>query len=352
MNDIVIRPERYRQFGAAEGSVFCLITNSELKDKIKLERAGEYSDYLVYYSDEEGQIESLLKNTLPEHAHVLVVSPLCFFRSPDQECIGSRRKLIAMACNSTPTPIKDVIHFLRMIENTRPDVQQRFVDRFFDVGPRIKHMVIRDENCGTEAIFRHLRDDYEWNIQAGYLDWGEQQISPSGEISVLPADIWEFSDTLKLDIEGEITLCGLPILHSGEVSFLRRDQKHIFNELKAVHTTPIIAQVENGVITGLRAVERKGESAVRILQSLFDVDSRYRTIWELGFAVNTTLELIWANRAMNEVYGASNGCLHFGLGLTPYTQYHLDIICPGTTIYDEQGNVFFGGEQVPQSATA
>ncbi len=352
MNDIVVRPERYRQFGPAEGSVFCLITNTELRDRIKLERSGDYADYLIYYNDEEGQIESLLKNELPEHAHVLVVSPRTFFRSPDQEYIGSRRKLIAMACNSTPTPIKDVIHFLRMIENTRPDIQQGFVDRFFDLGPRAEHLVIRDDERGTEAIFQHLREDYQWNIQAGYLDWGEQQISPSGEISVLPADIWEFSDTLKLAIDGEVTFCGLPILHSGEVSFLRRDQQHIFNELKAMHTSPIIAKLKNGAITDLRAVEKRGESAVRILETLFHVDSRYRTVWELGFAVNTTLELIWDNRAMNEVFGASNGCLHFGIGLTPYTQYHLDIICPGTTIYDEQGNVFFGGGQMIKSSAA
>lgn len=352
MNDIVVRPERYRQLGAAEGATFCLITNSDLRDRIKLEHSGNYSDYQIYYNDEQDQIESLLKNELPEHAHVLVVSPLTFFRSPDQEYIGARRKLIAMACNSTPTPITDVIHFLRMIENTRPDIQQQFVDRFFDQGPKIEQMVICDDERGTEAVFKHLRDDYEWNIQAGYLDWGEQQISPSGEVSVLPADIWEFSDTLKLAIDGEITFCGLPILHSGEVSFLRQDQQRIFDGLKSMHTSPIVAKVENGMVTALRAVEKKGESAVRMLETLFHVDSRYRTIWELGFAVNTTLELIWDNRAMNEVYGASSGCLHFGIGLTPYTQYHLDIICPGTTIYDEKGNVFFGADQRLKSSAA
>jgi len=49
---------------------------------------------------------------------------------------------------------------------------------------------------------------------------------------------------------------------------------------------------------------------------------------EIGFAHNVTLQLLDGNHAMNEVYGGlnegSDGCLHWGLGLTPYTQYHLD----------------------------
>ena len=45
---------------------------------------------------------------------------------------------------------------------------------------------------------------------------------------------------------------------------------------------------------------------------------------------------------MNEVYGGTEGCLHWGLGLTPYTQYHLDIISPGTTVYTDAGEVVLG----------
>ena len=45
---------------------------------------------------------------------------------------------------------------------------------------------------------------------------------------------------------------------------------------------------------------------------------------------------------MNEVYGGEHGCLHWGLGLTPFTQYHLDIISPDTTVYTENGEVILG----------
>ncbi|HXZ01336.1 MAG TPA: hypothetical protein VEI03_15160 [Stellaceae bacterium] len=350
--EIIIRPGRYRQFGPPEGATFCLVTNSGLLNSITIEHSGGYPEYRVFPYDEEGQIELLLRDSIPEPAHVLVVSPNCFFRSPRQELIGPKRKLLAMACNSTPTPMHAVAHFLDMIERTRPDRQQMLVDRFFDRGPKVDHMEIVDKRHGTRAVFEHLNGDYEWNIQAGFLDWGEQQISPSGEISVLPADIWQFDARLALAINGEVALRGLPILHSGEVSFLREDQRRIFEALRSMHVSPIIAKVSKGVIVEVRAVGPEGKPALHMLERMFYVDSRYRTIWELGFAVNTTLEVIWDNMAMNEVYGGTEGCLHIGLGLTPYTQYHLDIICPDTAIYAPDGELLFGGDKQRQMVPA
>jgi hypothetical protein len=60
------------------------------------------------------------------------------------------------------------------------------------------------------------------------------------------------------------------------------------------------------------------------------------------------MEVILDNRTPNEVYGHKNGCIHWGLGLTPRTQYHLDIICPNTIVVNEKGTVIVGGEpQLP-----
>jgi hypothetical protein len=43
------------------------------------------------------------------------------------------------------------------------------------------------------------------------------------------------------------------------------------------------------------------------------------------------------------VYGGTEGCLHWGLGLTPFTQYHLDIISPGTSVIGgSSGQVLIG----------
>jgi hypothetical protein len=45
---------------------------------------------------------------------------------------------------------------------------------------------------------------------------------------------------------------------------------------------------------------------------------------------------------MNEVHGGTGGMIHFGLGLTPYTQYHLDIICPNTQVLGSNGECIIG----------
>ncbi|HXI25081.1 MAG TPA: hypothetical protein VNG71_14555, partial [Pyrinomonadaceae bacterium] len=277
-----------------------------------------------------------------EPAHVLVASPNVFFRSPEEEMIGPRRKLVAMACNSTPTSLEAVAHFLGVIERTDPQRQLAFAERFFELGRSSEWLEIVDEQYGTRARFNHLDDSYEWNQQAGPLEWGEQQIAPAGEISVLPTEITEFNADLRLAINGEIAFRGLPITHSGEPSFLREDQARIFSLLRHMEEHAIIARVENGVVQEIQESHPAVSPAVRMLEAMFEVDSRYRIIWELGFAINTELTLLGGNYAMNEVYGGTNGCLHFGLGLTPYTQYHVDIISPGIRVYTSRGELLLG----------
>ena len=109
----------------------------------------------------------------------------------------------------------------------------------------------------------------------------------------------------------------------------------------------MIASVRNGIIENLRATDAEGESAVAMLEAMFEVDSRYRIIWEIGFGINMALTRpLPGNHAMNEVFGGTGcGALHYGMGLTPYTQYHLNIICPGTSVVGVGGQVLFGGGQ-------
>ena len=145
-----------------------------------------------------------------------------------------------------------------------------------------------------------------------------------------------------MEIDGELSFRGLPILHNGEPSYLRADQSRIWKELSTIDEHAVIATVEKGFVTDLRATNPRSEPACRMLSRMFNVDSRYRMIEELGFALNTSLDLLPGNYAMNEVYGGTEGALHIGLGLTPYTQYHLDIICPDTYIENQDGQLVHG----------
>ena len=340
MSPIVVHPDRIRQFGATDGCTFCLVTNPDLRSHFAVEPSGDYCAHRIELVEREEDFPLLLQQ-LPEPCHVLVASPGCFFQSPPPELIG-RRKLIAMACNSTPTDLRSIAHFLEIIERTDPDVLQDFSERFFGLAEASEWLEIVDEEHGTCARFEHFRQELEWNQQAGPLAWGEQQIAPMGEISVLPVFIRSFDADLRLPIDGEICMFGHPILHNGTPSFLRSDQARLHQRLLSMREEPLVATVRGGEIVDLRAGSPAGRDALAALEAMFAVDSRYRIVWEVGFAINTFHRILPGNHAMNEVYGGVNGCLHWGLGLTPFTQYHLDVICPSTRVVGSRGDLLLG----------
>lgn len=344
MTAISIRPNFIKTFSNPKDNYFCVVTNESLKDVIDISNDSNYIDSMIVLYKDSDSFEELINKEIPENAHVLVISPDVFFQSPEQKYIGTHRKLIAMACNSTPTDIASIKHFMEVIENTDPNSQQEFADRFFDIGEKSEVLIFEDKINNTSATFNHLDDSYLWSEQAGHLGYGEQQLAPSGEVSVLPLSIQEFDENLRLDFNGTIALQGIPILHNGKPSFLRADQKRIFDKLIEIKENPLIAKVENGVIIDLFDPSGNCPNALNILNSMFEVDSRYRILWEIGFGVNTHSKILEGNQAMNETFGSTHGAIHFGLGLTPYTQYHLDIICLNTVVRNNKNEYLIGQE--------
>ena len=340
MKKIEIRPSRYQQFGCLNEDVnFYLITDSPESFVIE-QNESYYSHQVLIYRDEE-DFSQLIENT-QEPAHILVICPNHFISSIEAEQVG-QRKIAVMAANSAPTSMEAIEHFIKVLEKTDPLAQEKFANRFFEIIESSQSLKIINEEYQVSAIFAHFDDEhYEWFEQSGTLNYGGQQIVPSGELSVLPLAHGQFNPECKLAINGEIALKGYPIVHSGKSSFLATDQARIYTQLSALQKYGIIAKVENGVITKLDATHSSVESAKSMLEALFAVDSRYATIWELGFGINTQLKIWPDNTAMNEVYGGDNGVLHWGLGLTPFTQYHLDIICPSTKVFTDQGNLLMG----------
>jgi limonene-1,2-epoxide hydrolase len=247
-----------------------------------------------------------------------------------------------MACASTPTPLAAIEHFLGVIERTDLHAMVKTAERFFAVGERCAYLELFDDACDTHATFYHLDATYEWFEQLGSLDWGSQQLVPSGEISVLPLFHGSYDPSKRPHVMGEITLQGYPIVHSGRPAFLLEDQARIYGKLALLEHYPVIATVEHGVIRALRATHKKAKPAVDMLQRLFDVDSRYRSIWGIGFGINGNHTMYPGNVGMNEVHGGAFGAIHWGLGLTPWTQYHIDIICPGTRVAANTGEILIG----------
>jgi hypothetical protein len=341
MRTIWIRPEKLRHFGSAEDAAFCLITNTDLVDSFEFDGQA-YRTYLKVAYDGERNFEALLRDCVPQSAHILVISPGAFIESPRPEALGARRKLMVMPCNSTPCTIDAIHHYLEAMQRTDPVAEAARADRFFDKGREASRLVFVNDRYGTRATFDHLDERYEWNQQAGPIGWGEQQIAPSGELSVLPTDIMSFDPHLRLSIDGEIALSGEVAIHSGRPSYIDQDRARIHSRLSAMRDHAVIATVEAGVIVSVRPSAPPAEPASSMIEALLDVDSRYRIVWEAGFGINPDIPLLPGNFGMNEPYGGSTGCAHWGLGLTPHTQYALILICPGTRVETDRGEILVG----------
>src|SRR5262249_1546605 len=139
---------------------------------------------------------------------------------------------------------------------------------------------------------------------------------------------------------------GEPIVHAGYDTdpTLAWEQARLYERLAALRRHPVVIEVAAGVVTGCRAGSPAPEAAraTRALDELFAADIRYRTVWELGFGINTGMSVVAANCGMNEVFGGTSGVVHLGLGLTPFTRFALTFLCPDTAVLDGAGATLLG----------
>lgn len=340
---IQIQPSHFKNFGDSDNSSFCLVTTPEHEHLFSFNEDSKYRESRIFTMRPEDQFSTLVQNSIPENAHILVILPQIYFQSPKPEVLGEKRKLGVLACYSTPTSTETIEHFIRIAEKTDPALQDQMSDTFFHLGEAAECMRFVDREHGTEAAFAHLEENLSWHEQTGFLQWGQQQLFPSGEISVLPVQVFGQNIDSQFQINGSLALKGRPVLHSGTPSFLPEDQERIFQELATMEDHAVIATIRDGIITEFEATHSASEPAARMLRHMCQVDSRYQTLLEIGFGINTKLDLFPGNSAMNEVYGHECGSIHWGLGLIPFTQYHLDIICPGTLVEGKSGEHIFGG---------
>ncbi|MEU5425640.1 hypothetical protein AB0H73_08515 [Streptomyces olivoreticuli] len=339
---LVVRPAAYRQFTAPKG-VFCLVTDEAMAGDFVIEEPRAHDGALIVAARPADTLQDLLATRIPETADLLVVRPGTFVTSPDPAVVGARR-IAVMPCGSTPVEKGHLRYFLSVLERTDPDAQSARADRFFAGleqadGPRIV-----DAAQGTSCTLGLDDPDLEINLQAGVLAPGEQQIAPSGEISVLPMPITGFDADRRLALDGELTLRGWPIVHAGYDPALAPAQDALFRQLLPLHRHPVVITVTAGAVTACRpgTGHPAAAAAAKALEVLLDSDERYRPVWELGFGIHTEMDTVPANCGLNEVYGATNGVVHLGLGLTPFTRFALTFLCPGSAVVDGVGEVLLG----------
>lgn len=341
---VVIRPDRIQVLGDDKASSFCLVTNTEYLDAFHIAESPKYAQTKVLAFDDGQCFEDLLRMEIAEDAHVLTILPNCLLHSVADKDLG-RRKLLIMACRSgRTTDLRAIEHFLRAGEQTDPTEQEEFSQRFFTKGEVAPYLALVDREYETRARFNHLHDEYEWHEQLGVVEQGGQQVYPAGEIAcfLVPLKIQELDRATRFDVDGRLALRGRLIVQSGPPSFLVEDQERIYERLATMENHAVLLDVEQGDVVRVEATHSHCRPAADVFEALFEVDSRFRRIYEFGFAFNRHAEPWPGNSAMNEVCGGDSGQLHIGLGMLPHTQYHIDLFLAGTEVLGRDDELIFG----------
>src|SRR6266704_781962 len=202
---IMVRPKRYRSFGAG-ASEFCLLTDTDLAAAYEVDADG-YEHASIVPIGRTDRLADVLCSAVPDPADVLVICRRSLVTSPDESAMGGRR-MIVMPCASTPVTKAQIRYFLSVLEATDPQAQASRADAFFTAAESAEPLLLTD--AATRCQFDALAGDYSWNQQAGPLAPGEQQIAPPGELSVLPMEITDFDPSATLALDGSLRLCGQP----------------------------------------------------------------------------------------------------------------------------------------------
>ncbi|MFF7261571.1 hypothetical protein ACFZCL_14975 [Streptomyces sp. NPDC008159] len=334
----------FGQFGGP-AETFCLITSEQCGESISLNPGDGCSRVLRLTLPPGTRLGELIATSVPEDADVLAVCPGRFLDSPAPDELGGRR-LAVLPAGSTPLTDEHVRYFLRTAARTDVARQTRVAEEFFDLVGDSDRLTIVDDVSGTEAEFDHTAGACVWNQQAGVLEPGDQQIFPPGKLSVTAAEITTFEpDARLLGLSGDLTLRGWPIVHRHEDPADGADQRRLFEALSPLVAHAVTLHIAAGTIEGVTPQTPGATSAAVELEKLLTDDPRYRVIWELGFGINTTTEIIPANCGPNEVYGATGGVVNLGLGITPATRFALAFLCPRSSLTTADGTAVLGARK-------
>ncbi|MFD7916034.1 hypothetical protein ACFV30_35915 [Streptomyces sp. NPDC059752] len=344
MSPLDLTTHDFGQFGEPV-ETFCLITSENGGELLSLLPGDGYSRVVHLTLPRGTRLGTLIAESVPPDAHVLAVCPGRFLDSPTPQELGAR-KLAVLPAGSTPLTDEYVRYFLRSAAKTDIAQQAATAEEFFDLVAASDGLTIVDDASGTEAEFDHTVGDCVWNQQAGVLEPGDQQIFPSGKLSVTAAEITTFEPEARLlGLHGDLTLRGWPIVHRHADPADGAEQQRLFEALSPLVSHAVTLHVTAGSIEGVTPQTSGAAPAAAELDKLLTDDPRYRVIWELGFGINTTTEVIPANCGPNEVYGATGGVVNLGLGITPATRFALAFLCPRSSLLTSDGTAVLGARK-------
>jgi hypothetical protein len=180
---------------------------------------------------------------------------------------------------------------------------------------------LRTARMRTSCVFEH-QEALHWFSLHGPLQFGDQTVLPTGELSALADASGDFDAASRLRINGEIVFMGSPIIHRGGLNVSLEETLGTYSRLAPMQDLPVIAHVRGGYIEEFSAPTRESVSIRDAFNGLVEAEPRFRKIHEFGFGTHPgCADRQPGNFHPNERWPG----IHIGLGLGGYTPFHIDL---------------------------
>lgn len=309
-------------YGGDLGELFILVTSPQVRDSLKLvqDLECEFREFDWECGSAHDRLLEIFEANSQRRKSVLWVVDDEFRHYEREQLRNTKLGAISLLSDSGGTASLPLI--LDIVLRTDYSEQREIEQRLLSLLSGAENIRLRTPVRGTDAVLRH-RSTRHWFSLHGPLGWGDQTVLPTGELSVLTDPSGEFTEA-RFPLDGEIVLSGLPIVHRSAQEVPLAECEALFNSLASIWRHPIVARVENGVITDLGRGVSGENAALDAFRRLFAADERYRKIHEIGLGTNPVCRpLRQSNFFANERFPG----VHFGLGLGGYTSFHIDLVC-------------------------
>lgn len=351
-------------FGPPQGSDFCGLFSREVRELLRIRCDAPYNRVRLTAARME-EIPLIIRG-LKRRTHVFCVTSDAPFRSPGSDGMG-HIKLGVLPLFSTGFSVAKLDKALRIIKQQAYGKESARAGELINRLLGANRVIVKFRRPRTEAVleFHNGASPVFFFNQTGRIEWGHQSVLPNGEVSLLTNSHGCYSEQSVFKLDGAILFDGYPVLHRGlcpcrtfrpfPAAFetraagvptggsdacvsLRnnyvpiRNLRSTFKGLSGLDREPIVAKVKKGIIQSVHPLTRRSQFAAKF-EALLAADMRYRKVHEFAFGLSSTREVfVRENFLPNEMRLG----VHFGLGLTPYTQFHLDLVCPRVSVFIEK----------------
>lgn len=318
-------PDQLRQlFGGELGDVFLFVASPGARATVALDPSTDVEVRELHWDGPQSRSALLAElasgRSAGRRTSVLWIADDEFEHYQPEELEDA--KLVAISSFSAPLTLQSLAKSVEIVTTGDYDHELEIEAQFLDLLDEAETIRFVCPEFGTSAVFRHQEADH-WFSLHGPLDWGQQTVLPTGELSALVNASGDFVEEDSFAVDGQIVLRGQPVVHRGSHEMSLEATKEMYGKLSAMADHPAVLDLENGFITAVNAPGGGTNPFVDALRALFADDARYAKIHELGFGTNVTCRpLVRDNFFANERFPG----VHLGIGLGGYTPFHVDMV--------------------------